>query len=86
MEIAKIKAWVAKDCLYGHMVYTKKPRKEIDDDEGYPYWVTDGEEIKIPNLKKMFPNMKNGDDPIEIELVVKELKPGRQAQKTQASN
>ena len=85
MEKAKIKAWVAKDCLYGYMIYTKKPRKEIDDDEGYPYWVSDGEEIKIPNLRKMFPNMKNGDDPIEIELVVKEIIPGQQVQKPQSN-
>ncbi len=67
----KIKGWVARDCICGYMVYTKKPIKEIDDDEGYSYWFSDGEAIKFPNLKKMFPNLKYGDEPIEIEIIVK---------------
>lgn len=70
MKSTKIKGWVVRDCIYGYRVCTKKPIKEIDDEEGYPFWSCDGEEIKFPNLKKLFPNLKYGDAPVEVEIIV----------------
>ena len=71
----KIKGWAARDKWSGESnlyIGYKKPKRILDTDPGFGMWCDFGEFMELP--KDMFPNLKWEDEPIKVEITIKECK------------
>ena len=70
----KIQGWVARDEVSNDesnlYLGVQKPRRIDDCEPGFGMWVDLGEFMQLP--KDMFPKLTYNDDPIEVEIIIKQ--------------